>query len=129
MLRDGIILEIEYQKRGVHGISQRPDIILHVPAEESHAPVNENNFAVVALKRRASPKLALADFCKLDKMCETLRYPLAVFINIDSKDHHLQRYTGRFGDRLHAFAVRSEGGTLRIRHAWREQDTLQDSEE
>jgi len=129
ILKNGLILEMEYQKGGRHHMTQRPDIILHVPAEESGAPVYENNFAVLALKRQASQDRALEDFRKLDEMCEYLHYPLAVFVNVDSCEHHLQRYAGPFGERLHAFAVRSDDGALRIRHAWREHDAVRESEE
>jgi len=129
VLKNGIMLEMECQTAGCHRMTQRPDIILHVPAEESDAAVDENNFAVLALKRRASADQALDDFRKLDEMCAVLRYPLAVFINVDSEDHHLERYVGPFGDRLHAFAVRSEEGALRITHAWREAERVREREE
>jgi hypothetical protein len=49
-------------------LTQRPDIVLHVPAEESRAEIDENNFAVWALKRHASNARALSDFKKLDEM-------------------------------------------------------------
>src|SRR3989442_11784166 len=39
VLQDGIILEMEYQKSARHGLTQRPDIILHAPAEETGAAV------------------------------------------------------------------------------------------
>ena len=104
-LINGVILEMEYQKSNRHGIAQRPDIILHIPAEESGASVRGNNFAVFALKRRASPADAIADFGKLDEMCERLDYPLAIFINVDSERHYREEYTGPFPDRLHTFGV------------------------
>ena len=129
ILKDGLILEMEYQKGARHRMTQRPDIILHVPAEESMAAVHENNVAVLALKRRASRDDALEDFAKLDEMCGILGYLLAVFVNVDSRDHHLQHYAGPFGDRLHGFAVRPDDGALRVRHAWRDHDTLRESEE
>lgn len=100
-----IILEMEYQKSQRHGIHQRPDIILHVPAEISRANVSENNFAVWALKHRSSQKSALEDFRKLDEMFDVLEYPLGFFINIDSARHYFDEYKGDFVDRLVAFAV------------------------
>jgi hypothetical protein len=130
VLRDGVILEMEYQKKGGHhGMTQRPDIILHIPVEESGEVVYENNFAVLALKRRASSNKAQDDFRKLDEMCKVLHYPLAVFINIDSGEHHMRCYTGLFLNRVHAFAIRSEEGTLRIIHAWHEKGSLRECEE
>jgi hypothetical protein len=46
LLPEGRILQMEYQKSARHNMHQRPDILLHVPAEESGAGVAENNFAV-----------------------------------------------------------------------------------
>jgi hypothetical protein len=37
LLDSGRILEMEYRKSTRHGTSQRPDIVLHKPAEESGA--------------------------------------------------------------------------------------------
>jgi hypothetical protein len=54
LLQGERILEMEDQKSTRHGLAQRPDIILHVPAEGSNAPVFENNVAVWALKRKAA---------------------------------------------------------------------------
>lgn len=79
VLSDSTILEMEYQKTTQHGTSQRPDIILHIPVEASGAAVGENNFAVWALKHRASAFKAQEDFGKLDEMFEYLCYPLGIF--------------------------------------------------
>jgi len=114
LLRNGAILEMEYQKSERHETTQRPDIIFHVPAEESGSPVTENNFAVYALKWRASRTEAVDDFRKLDEMCELLNYPLAVFINIGSVQTHREHYAGGYGDRLHTFGVVLENGTPRV---------------
>jgi hypothetical protein len=78
LLQGGHILEMEHQKSARHGISQRPDIVLHVPAKESGARVSENNLAVWALKRHATSGKARDDFTKLDEMFEMLCYPLAM---------------------------------------------------
>lgn len=129
VLKDGIILEMEYQKSSRHNMNQRPDIILHIPAEESRSGVQANNFMVIALKRRASSDLAKEDFDKLDQMCGQLRYSLAVFINIDCADHHLDRYTGDFADRIHAFAIECRRGSAKIIHAWRDGASPKQQEE
>lgn len=63
ILTEGRILEMEYQKSGRHGLTQRPDIVLHVPAEPGTS-VQDNNFAVWALKFRASEGDARDDFRK-----------------------------------------------------------------
>jgi hypothetical protein len=105
LLENGCILEMEYQKSNRHGTNKRPDIVLHVPAEESGARVDENNFAVWALKRRASESKAREDFEKLDVMFGTLCYPLGIFVNIDTRHHRADCYVGRFPDRLRTVAV------------------------
>ena len=109
LLRGGCILEMEYQKSGRHGMRQRPDIILHIPAEISGGKVTENNFALWALKRRATQTKAREDFCKLDMMFDKLCYPLGFFINIDAKDHLAASYGGKFPERLRTVAVWLDG--------------------
>ena len=105
LLEDERILEMEYQKSARHGMIQRPDIILHVPAEDSGAGVAENNFAVWALKRRATTSQARQDFARLDEMFERLCYPLGIFVNIDARDHFAASYDGGFPERLRTVAV------------------------
>lgn len=106
LLRNGYILEMEYQKSRRHGMNQRPDIILHVPAEESGAKVTQNNLGVWALKLRANEDKALQDFAKLDGMFQRLHYQIGIFINIDSIDHFANFFKGRFPDRLRTVSVR-----------------------
>lgn len=127
VLQDGLILEMEYQKSSRHGLSQRPDIILHAPAEETGAAVFENNVAVFALKLRASPDRAGEDFAKLDEVCAVLRYQLAIFINVNSEEHHIACYKGQHQDRLHSFAVRLRSGRPRITHAWWERGAVRET--
>lgn len=100
----GSILEIEHQKSRRHGIRQRPDIILHVPAVQG-ASVKDNNHAVWALKWRASVNKAQADFVLLDEMFEELNYPLGFFVNIGSLNPMLQHYGGKYRDRIVAVAT------------------------
>lgn len=108
ILIDGRILEMEHQKSSRHGLTQRPDIVLHVPAEESGMSVQDNNFAVWALKFRANEGDARDDFRKLNEMFKYLHYPFGFFLNIDSNDPMLQHYTGDFHDRMFAVAARRE---------------------
>lgn len=108
------ILEMEYQKSGRHGLSQRPDIILHVPAEDSGAGVAAYNYAVWALKLKASPSGAEDDFRKLDDMFSLLDYPLGIFVNIDATDHRREVYSGKFSDRLYTVAVRLKDGEVKL---------------
>lgn len=117
ILSEDILLEMEYQKSERHGIYQRPDIVLHIPAELDGTSVQENNFAVFALKRLASQTEAEEDFGKLDQMFNQLHYPLGFFIDVDSTQHRLNNYTGTFPNRLHAFAVKLVNGEVSIIHA------------
>ena len=66
VLGGDLILEMEYQKvQEHHSMTQRPDIILHIPTEISQSAARENNIAVWALKRQANIKDSQADFDKL----------------------------------------------------------------
>ncbi len=114
LLANGAILEMEYQKSSRHDLSQRPDIVFHIPAEYSSATVQENNFAVWALKRRASPAKAKSDFVLLDEMFQLLHYPIGFFLNIDSTDPMLQHYQGAFPDRLAAIAAQLSDGQTTV---------------
>jgi hypothetical protein len=118
------MLEMEYQKRfRWHGTNQRPDIIFHIPKEISGEPCWKNNYAVWELKRAGSIKKAQGDFHKLDYMCGSLKYALAIFINVASHDTHLTHYNGRFRERIHAFAV-PLSNTSKILHSYFENDVL-----
>lgn len=102
-LGGGLLLEMEYQKSSRHGITQRPDIVLHFPT--STGPKDLGNLAVFALKRRATEAEAREDFVKLDEMCRHLRYQQAFFINVDSRETHSDAYRGAFASRLTTLAV------------------------
>jgi choline dehydrogenase-like flavoprotein len=117
LIANGAILEMEYQKSARHGLGQRPDIIFHIPAEHSHAAVNANNFAVWALKRRASAADARNDFVKLDQMFDTLHYRRGFFVNIDATDPMREHYTGIHGDRLVTVAVSLDGAHVGVHWA------------
>src|SRR5271167_3840878 len=112
VLEGGRILEMEYQKSARHGMSQRPDIVLHIPAEESGAAVYENNAAVWALKRHATENDARTDFDKLDEMLGVLHYELGIFVNIDSGEDFAASYRGAFPDRVFTVAVSVDGGKV-----------------
>jgi hypothetical protein len=118
LVSDDQIIEMEYQKSSRHGISQRPDIIFHIPVEHSGANIDENNYAVWALKAKASSSSAGEDFDKLEEMFQHLKYPLGIFININSERHHLETYSGSFSDRLLAFSVCLQGDTIRLKQAY-----------
>ena len=105
LMENGAILEMEYQKSARHGLRQRPDIIFHVPAEYSVAGVTKNNFAVWALKRRATVDGANDDFHKLDEMFDTLCYRFGFFINVDSTHPMREYYKGTHSSQLFTVAA------------------------
>lgn len=116
LLVNGAILEMEYQKGSAHGIGQRPDIILHIPVEHSGADRRANNYAVWALKRRATPASAHDNFNKLNQMFDVLDYPLGFFVNIDTTNHMAENYVGDYRNRLEAVAASFDDG--RITATW-----------
>jgi hypothetical protein len=111
------ILEEEHQKTMArHGITRRPDLVLHVPTPED-GNVRIGNLVVFELKRASSAAEAREDFNALDDVLGALDYPLGVFINIDDRRTHANQYTGRFRDRLHFLAVDRAPDQTRVRHA------------
>jgi hypothetical protein len=90
LLPEEALIEQEYQKRlENHGLSIRPDIIIHEPFDPArHRDRTEGNIAVVELKLRASRREAVEDFDSLARIMEALSYPVAVFINIGSTATH-----------------------------------------
>lgn len=117
LLTTGAILEMEYQKSTRHNVTQRPDIVFHIPTEHSGASVCANNFAVWALKRRASVAAARSDFVLLDEMFGSLHYSLGFFVNIDATDPLLQHYKGQYPDRLAAVAAKLTDTQITVRWA------------
>ena len=114
IVNDHVILEEEYQKQYVHNTHLRPDIILHIPREASGAIPQENNFAVWALKLRATPKKARDDLEKLETMFTQLNYPLGIFINISANRTLLNLYHGEYAERIVGFAVKKENESIAI---------------
>jgi len=120
---DGLILEMEYQKReNIHHTSQRPDITLHIPVEYSGAERTANNYAIWALKRRGYRsgyhRNVTDDFNKLNIMFKKLNYPLGFLIIINSDRHMLDIYEGEFRDRIISFAVKLNNGAILIKQAY-----------
>jgi len=114
----GPILEQEYQKSRHHGISQRPDTILHLPAKQWGLRRQEGNFAVWALKHRSLETEAREDFQRLDEMFTKLKYPLGFFINIGSQRTFENIYRGDYAKRVHCISCcLNADGTLSLSHA------------
>jgi hypothetical protein len=114
LMTNGAILEMEYQKSSRHHLTQRPDVVFHIPAEHSGASVQANHFAVWALKRRASIADAQLDFVRLDEMFSALMYPIGFFVNIDAIDPMRQHYTGAYRVRVAAVAARLTGAQIDV---------------
>ncbi len=108
IIPNGPLVEQEYQKTSEdHGITIRPDIIIHIPYEKRiHSSRCAGNFVVFQLKLKASEDKAREDFSKLDLMFEKLDYQLGIFLNINSDNTFFDSYLGDYNDRLHCFAVR-----------------------
>jgi hypothetical protein len=126
------VLEMEYQKSQQHNIYQRPDIVLHIPAEDYGLHIWEGNFSVYALKHSSktlNKKKGLTeielDFQKLDEMFRSLQYPIGCFINIDSDQPLLQYYSGPYWDRIHAFAVRLVNDLVQVHYSYFDANGIQ----
>lgn len=110
------IIEPEYQKTlTAHGITNRPDIIIHVPFETG---INDNrasdNYVVIQLKLKASESKAEKDFGDLDLMFEKLNYQTGIFLNIDSLKTFVNCYKGKYKEQLNCFAVKLVEGQVII---------------
>ena len=101
------IIQQEYQKRILrHKIKIRPDIIVHIPFERGGmGGRDEGNFVAMELKRRATAKQATHAFASLGKMKKALKYPLTVFINVDSQETHAVLCPASIADQTVCFAV------------------------
>jgi hypothetical protein len=111
------MLQQEYQKRLLrHGIRIRPDIVIHVPFERGVTKNREEgNVAAMELKRRATNKTAKGAFGNLVKMKKALKYPLTIFINIDSDETHVALCPKSIAGQTVCFSVRLEDGRSVVR--------------
>jgi hypothetical protein len=111
------IIEQEYQKRlPLHKIRIRPDIIIHVPFERGVSEGRgDGNFVAMELKRRATGKKAKEAFANLAQMKKALKYPLTIFINIDSEQTHAALCPKSIAGQTACFAVRCEDGRSVVR--------------
>lgn len=111
------IVEQEYQKTiPVHGLTIRPDLIIHIPFDRGlTSDRKEGNFVAVELKRRANEKKARAAFENLRQIKETLNYPLTLFVNIDSANPFAEFCPDSIAVQTLCVAVRLENGNPVIR--------------
>jgi hypothetical protein len=106
------IVEQEYQKTiPRHGLTIRPDIIIHIPFDRGVTESRrQGNFVAVELKRRADKRLAEDAFDNLRQIKEALDYPLTIFVNIDSSDTYAEICPGEISAQTACIAVRLEDG-------------------
>lgn len=111
-----LIVEQEYQKsHAKHGLTIRPDIIIHEPFQPArHASRTEGNIAVIELKLSASKVQAQDDFNSLAEMINVLQYPLGIFINIASDMTHSELVPLSMKDRIVCFAVWLDNGRVKV---------------
>jgi hypothetical protein len=116
---DRTLIEQEHQKTlEHHGLTIRPDIIIHQPFDPAHhGSRREGNFAVFELKRRASAKEAAEDFGSLAAMLDVLQYPIGIFINIGSDETHANLVPQQARGRIVIFAARLIDGHVRVTEA------------
>ena len=116
-LPDKVLIEQEHQKRlQAHGLTFRPDIIVHEPFTPLlHGNRSEGNYIVVELKLNATPEEATDDFRKLTQMLQILNYPIGIFINIGSTRTYRELAPIETQGRVVCFAVsQSNGETIVI---------------
>lgn len=111
------VVEQEYQKTiPQHGLTIRPDIIIHIPFDRGvTGSRREGNFVAVELKHRGNRKQAEDAFENLRQIKEELNYPLTVFVNIDSANTHADLCPNSIAAQTVCVAVRLEDDTPVIR--------------
>ena len=116
------ILETEVQKnRTAHyGLTQRPDLLIHIPIETGLTQnANENNFVVFAFKLGGKPSRVQSDYEKLEEMFHHLNYEIGIFINIGAyPTTYLESYKGNFKDRIHELSIATTNGETKIWHSF-----------
>jgi hypothetical protein len=111
------ILEQEYQKRtSQHGLTLRPDILVHEPFNPSkHPDRTHGNYVVIELKLDATDQEAREDFAHLAEMMRRLSYPLGVFVNVAAVDTKIAQANRSNTGRIVAFAVSLKDGRVNLR--------------
>lgn len=116
-----VIVEQEYQKQaGRHGVTIRPDIIIHEPFDpERFADRTQGNVAVIELKLRSTAAEAADDFKSLGLMLDELRYQLGIFINIGAERTWAELLPQALHGRVACFAVRLQETAVTVVEAYR----------
>ena len=115
-LDSDVIIEQEYQKRAQeHGLTIRPDLIIHVAFDPNRHPDRKHgNYVIFELKLNANSTDARAAFCHIARLMEILHYPLGVFINIGSSETHFSEVVRPEAGRVAAFGVTLENDQVEI---------------
>lgn len=113
-------MEMEYQKRfDTHGMTQRPDILVHSPRTDESAPaVKRGNLAVYALKKHATTEDSHDDHRKLQEIVAELRYQVGFFVNIAGTRASLGVWKHLVSSNIQAFGTRLVGEEVEIDHWW-----------
>ena len=119
VLPDDPIIEEQYHKRlRAHGIRIRPDIIVHVPFERRLTEGRgQGKFIAIELKLRATAKTAKEALGNLAILKKVLKYPLTIFINVDSDETHFPLCPEGVVDQTVCFEVRLEDRNALVRAA------------
>jgi hypothetical protein len=101
------IIQQEYQKTlPIHGITIRPDLIVHIPFErEATESRKHGNFVAVEIKIRATQKEAQEDFESLETIKQALNYPLTIFLNVGSLETYARLCPASIATQTVCFAV------------------------
>lgn len=127
LLPNKAIVEEEYQKTiPNHGITRRPDIIIHIPFEEGTARSRrEGNFVAFELKIHATEAETKDALDKLNKYINILNYPLSVLINIDSEESFIGLVQN---NKIHVLNVIKDRQNITVIHSYLQNgETVQES--
>jgi len=117
------LIEEEYQKTiRNHGISHRPDLIVHIPFEPGlTGSRREGNVVVFEFKIRGSRLDAVDRFIKLDDYLTALDYPLGVFVNINATRSFVELVPDY---RIHVFTSIKDQEAVRVSHSYLENEEI-----
>ena len=122
------ILEAEVQKRNLdhYGVTQRPDLLIHIPIETGITQnANENNYVNFAFKLNGNINSSISDYEKLDQMFNLLNYELGIYININKYPIvYLNNYEGIYRNRIHEFSINLDNERVNVKHAFFENNEL-----
>ncbi len=115
-LHEDVIIEQEFQKRAnAHGLTLRPDLIIHVPFDNGrHSDRREGNYICFELKLRATAAEARSAYQHMSRLMQHLNYPVGIFVNIDSTQTHISETPKQTEGRFFGFAVSLPNGVVQL---------------